>query len=628
MLTKRFGWRSLVLTILVVGALVAVACGGGDPDPTSRPAPTAAPAATTAPAPTAAPAATSAPAPTAMPAATATAVPPTAMPEEPAGGGDLVIGVPVICPPIFNNRFLTGACFERVQMWGFTEGLTWMAHAAPPVQVDEEDPSKSMVESWDWDEGANTLTWVIKTGIPFHNPDFGEVDAEDVAFSFNEAMAEGSTFNRAGQLRQWIDTIEAVDERTVLINCTDAGCQKDWIRQQSNYNGQTASITSKYAFDSLGEEASLSNLDNLTGAFRPTRWVTNEVIESDAVRPHWRWEPLVDTLKYVEIPETSVRLAAIVNGEIHLADLPSRFVAEAVDKTGGRSQLIGGGATQGVYYGGNYWASTDYLGAAGEGNDVTARPGYNHDDEHPWIGEWGNDESMERARKIRTAMTMMLNWETLADKIFGGLADRGYSFYGWSPDDPEWRPEWEIDYDPDMAQQLLEEAGYADGFSFGYWIPPDVSVAIDPELGEAMAQMWVDGGLSPEIEKTAYSARRPTLVNRSMDLPWAFRVEGSTSPKDTNAVGSHVPRGGSWNSGMELPDVIGQMWQVIEDEREPANKRKINAEVSDFFNKWRLFSPVVEVVPYWALHPDVTEWSPYQGNIHFFNNPHTIRLSN
>ena len=615
MLTKRFGWRSIVLTILVVGALVAVACGGGDAEPTSRPAPTAAPAATTA------------PAPTAMPAATATAVPPTAMPEEPAGGGDLVIGVPAICPPIFNNRFLTGTCFERVQMWGYTEGLTWMEHAAPPVQVDEEDPSKSMVESWEQDDAANTLTWTIKTGIPFHNPDFGEVDAEDVAFSFNEAMAEGSTFNRAGQLRQWIKTIEAIDERTVVINCTDAGCQKDWIRQQSNYNGQTASITSKDAFDSLGEEASLGNLGNITGAFRATRWITNEVIESDAVRPHWRWDPLADTLKYVEIPETSVRLAAIVNSEIHLADLPPRFVAEAVDKTGGRSQQIGGGATQGVLYGGNYWASTDYLGSAGEGNDVTARPGYNHDDEHPWIGEWGNDESMERARKIRTAMTMMLDWEQLADKIFGGLADRGYSFYGWTPDHAEWRPEWEINYDPDMAQQLLEEAGYADGFSFGYWIPPDVTVVIDPEFAEAMAQMWVDGGLSPEIEKTAYSARRPTLVNRSMDIPWAWRVEGGSSPKDTNAVGSHVPRAGSWNSGMEVPDVIGKMWQVIEDEREPANKRTINAEVSDFFNKWRLFSPVVEVVPYWALHPDVTEWSPYTGNLPYFNNPHTIGLS-
>ena len=146
-------------------------------------------------------------------------------------------------------------------MWGYTEGLTYMKHAPPPIQVDEEDASKSMVESWEWDENANTLTWVIRTGIPFHNSDFGEVDAEDVAFSFNEAFAEGSTFNRAGQLRQWIDTIEAVDKRTVLINCTDAGCQKDWIRQQSNYNGQTASITSLDAFESLGEEASLGHLE-------------------------------------------------------------------------------------------------------------------------------------------------------------------------------------------------------------------------------------------------------------------------------------------------------------------------------------------------------------------------------
>ena len=198
-------------------------------------------------------------------------------------------------------------------MWGYTEGLTWMKYAPPPIQVDEEDVSKSMVECWEWDENANTLTWVIRTGIPFHNSNFGEVDAEDVAFSFMEAMAEDSYFNRSGQLRSWIDTIEAVDKRTVLINCRD-GCQKDWIKQQSNYNGQTASITSLDAYEQLGEEASLGHLENLTGAFKPTRWVT-DVIESEAVRPHWRWEPLVDTLKFVEIPENSVRLAAFINGK-------------------------------------------------------------------------------------------------------------------------------------------------------------------------------------------------------------------------------------------------------------------------------------------------------------------------
>ena len=511
-------------------------------------------------------------------------------------------------------------------MWGFTEGLTWMKHASPPIQVDEEDGSKSMVQSWEWDENANTLTWVIKTGISFHNPDFGEVDAEDVAFSFREAMAEDSFFNRSIQLRSWIDTIEAVDKRTVLVQCRDYGCQQDWIKQQSNYNGQTVSITSLDAYEQLGEEASKGHLENLTGAFKPTRWVTNDVIESVVVRQHWRWEPLVDTLKFVEIPENSVRMVAFINGDIHLADLPPRYVAQALDESGGRAQQTGGGTGQGVLYSGNYWATTDYLGSAGEGNDVTMRPGYLPDDDHPWIGEWGNDESMERARKVRTAMSMMIDWERLNDSIFGGLADRGWSWYGWTPDHLEWDPQWEIKYDPDTAQQFLEEAGFGDGFSFGYWVPPDVSVVVNLDLGEAIAQMWVDGGLDPKIEKSGYSARRPTLVARSIDIPWAWTTNGNAAPKDINAVSANVPRVGSWNSGLEFPDEIGLLWRKIEEEWEPAKKRAINAEVSDFVNYWRLYSPVVNVIPFWAVRPEVTSWDPYTGNLPYFNSPHTISL--
>ena len=560
---------------------------------------------------------------------TATPIPVPTTPPEPARGDNLVIGVPAICPPIFNNRFLSGACFEHVQMWGFTEGLTWMKHAPPPAQVDEEDQTKSMIESWEWDRHANTLTWVIKTGIPFHDPwTFGEVDAEDVAFSFNQAMAEDSTFTRADQLRSWIGAIEAIDERTVLINCTDAGCQEDWIVQQSNYNGQTASITSFEAFIELGVVEAWANLDNMTGPFRATRWETNEVIESEAVRDHWRWEPLIDTLKFVEIPEDSVRMAAFIAGEIHLADLPPRLAAQAVIESGGRAQQIGGGRGQGVFYAGNYWATTDYLGLGGEdideSIDVSMRPGYLPDDDHPWIGEWGNDASMERARKVRTAMSMLLDWEWLSENVFGGLAGRGWSWYGWTPEHAEWDPSWQIDYEPDSAQQLLEEAGYGDGFSFTYWVPSDLPIVIDPELGEAIAKMWVDGGLDPKIEKTSYVEHRHNLVARSMDMPWAWATHGNTYRKDTNVVSASVPRAGRWNPGFEFPDEMGLLWYDSEEQHDPVARRAINAEVTDFVNHWRLYSPVVNVVPYWAVRPEVTSWDPYSGNLPYFNSPHTI----
>jgi ABC-type transport system substrate-binding protein len=618
----KLGWHRAVLIISIVVSIFIIACSSDDEAAPSTSAP---PTATSQAAsqPTAAAKAKEKPKPTA--AAKATAVKAKEKPPA-AGGGHLKIGVGAVCPPIFNNRFLTGSCFERVQMWGFTEGITFMKHAPVPVQVDEEDRSKSMLESWSVDDAANTMTWVIKTGIPFHDERWGDVNAHDVAFSFNEAMAEGSTFNRAGQLRQWISSIEATDDRTVLINCTDAGCQKDFIRQQSNYNGQTASITSKLAFETLGEEDSLSSLGNMTGPFEATKWVANETIESRAVKPHWRHTPFLDMMTFVEIPEISVRLAAIINGEIQLADLPPRFVAQAVAGTGGRAQQIGGGSGQGMWFAGNYWATSDYLGAAGEGNDPKSRPGYTPDESHPWIGEWGNDESMERALKVRTAMGMMINWEQINEKIFGGLGDRGWSYYGWTPDHDEWNPEWQLDYDPEGAQALLAEAGYADGFEFGYWIPPDVAVVIDPEFAESLAQMWVDGGLSPKIEKTAYSARRPTLVSRSIDMPWAWNTSGASSPKDTNAVGPHVPRAGSWNSGTELPDEIGGLWQKIEDQREPAEKRKLNVEVSEFINHWRTFINFVETTPFWAVRSEVEIWEPYAGNLPYFGNPQTIKM--
>ena len=157
-------------------------------------------------------------------------------------------------------------------------------------------------------------------------------------------------------------------------------------------------------------------------------------------------------------------------------------------------------------------------------------------------------------------------------------------------------------------------------------VPPDVSVVIDPELGEGIAQMWVEGGLDPKIERTRYGERRPTLVDRFIDIPWAWVTSGNADPKDTNAVDRGIPRAGSWNPGLEFPAEIGLLVYDFHAQPDSAGKRAINAEVTDFVNNWRLFAPVVNVVPYWAVRPEVTSWAPYTGNLPYFNSPHTISL--
>ena len=76
----------------------------------------------------------------------ATPTPGDAMPAMGGRGGTVTVGSVAICPITMNMKFITGACYERVQMWGFMEGLTWVQHVDPPVQSKVEDPSKEHVE--------------------------------------------------------------------------------------------------------------------------------------------------------------------------------------------------------------------------------------------------------------------------------------------------------------------------------------------------------------------------------------------------------------------------------------------------------------------------------------------------
>ena len=337
---------------------------------------------------------------------------------------------------------------------------------------------------------------------------------------------------------------------------------------------------------------------------------------------------MIETIRYVAIPENAVREAAFETGEIDMTFLPPALVSQAVAAvSGARSQQIGGGRSQGISMAGNYWASTDYLGRAGEDQDVTARPGYLLDDDHPWIGEWGNDASMERARKVRLALTMLVDRDKLNSGILGGLGTPAFGYFGWQESDPEFQAEWRIDFDPEAAQALLEEVGLGDGFKVPLYVIPDVASTWDPEITEAIGQMWANAGLDVAFEKTAYSARRPTYVSRTIDIPWAGVTGGANTAKDEgNAAGGRVPIFGGWGAGWELPDDVGILFDAIE-VAAGAERRALNAEVTAFINEWVLQPSFVEEIPFWAVSPAVVEWTPYTGNLPYFNNPQNIKLS-
>ena len=143
-------------------------------------------------------------------------------------------------------------------------------------------------------------------------------------------------------------------------------------------------------------------------------------------------------------------------GRFTSPNLAPILLSKAVKATGGWTQVIGGGFSQSAVMAGNYWATTDYLGRTAEGEDVANRPGY--DPSKPWIGEWGNAESMEQALKVRTALAMIPDRTLLNEAIFGGLGNPAFAYFGWSEDKPGFEESWKIPHDPKRAQELLAEA--------------------------------------------------------------------------------------------------------------------------------------------------------------------------
>jgi peptide/nickel transport system substrate-binding protein len=118
------------------------------------------------------------------------------------------------------------------------------------------------------------------------------------------------------------------------------------------------------------------------------------------------------------------------------------------------------------------------------------RPGY--DPDLPWVSSSPdiNSPEWERARKVREALFIAVDRQLIADTILGGQGEP-LVMWGWESNvdklDPVLKKGWE--FNPDRAKQLLEEAGYADGFE----ITIVASIRDTPgevEACEAVASMW------------------------------------------------------------------------------------------------------------------------------------------
>ena len=572
--------RLLPMVLLVSAlAVVGLACGSdatSTPRPTTSPPPPA-PAPTTAPAPAATP--TSVITPAATPTKVASAGLVTVKPE-----GTLTLGVDVIPVNAIPSALRAGSAYVDYAV------MTMLRKSS------DGEVLPGIAESWEI--LPNKIIFKIDRDAQFHDG-WGPVTADDIIWSFKDATSQGSIHGNSGELRD-VTSYTALDPYTVEMGVTTGNGY--YLASRMNH---TIVLGPPIHSVKYIEDVGLSKAGRQwigAGPWKHVKLIDGDQVIYEAVEDHFIVTPEWKDLIVRGIPEPAVALAAVRAGEVDLAPLPPDLFGEA-SKRGVRIIEGKGGIQMYITLDGQNFPSR---ALPDDENDPLTLGKFNPD--IPWVADPADPNGFEKAAKVRRAMLLAMDRETLKDTLFEGLGflmvANGF-FPGTKWFDPSWEP---VPYDPVKAKRLMVEAGYPEGFDMQFYSRVPGRYA-DSQAKEAIARMWEET-LGIKVRRQVYDSNiralsvkrvlgtdiptaRLAAYNGSYLFPWFFAKAIGTAIAD-NLLSSEDPF---------VEELVPRI--VIADEPEMI---KLTTELGNYYIDNTVVIPVQFIPPLYAVGPRVGDY--------------------
>jgi peptide/nickel transport system substrate-binding protein len=456
-------------------------------------------------------------------------------------GGDSVGLDPAIVTDGESFR-VTGQCLEP--LYQYEQGST--------------TPVPALAESCEPNEDATVWTCALRQGVKFH--DGTDFNANAVVYNFERWRMTDHPQHFESQVFEYyeymwggfddastITSVVALDENTVefTLNAPLAPFV-------ANLAMDIFAISSPAAVEAAGEDYGLPSVGCVgTGPFKFVEWVEGDHITVEANDEYWGGRPTIDQIVWRVIADDSARYLALKAGDIHA--LEQAVIEDLQDAE----------ANPDVY--------------------VETRPAVN-------TGYLAFNYKLEEFQNplVRQAVAHAINRQGLVENFYGAYGEVATNFLPpliWGHNDAV--EDWE--YDPDLAMQLLADAGYPDGISEVtvaedladadgnvvyaagdkiplrlYYMPVTRFYYPSPkEIGEAMAADLAKVGISAELYlegdwSTYLGARRNGLLVGLYQLGW-----GSDNGDPDNFQGYFFGFGGD--------DKVGDdpaAWEKAPDKRE------------------------------------------------------------
>ncbi|MUL41011.1 ABC transporter substrate-binding protein [Streptomonospora sp. PA3] len=342
------------------------------------------------------------------------------------------------------------------------------------------EPIPALAESWKTSDDGLTWTYTIRDDVTWSD---GEpLTAEDVAWTYTTMMEDEGAATANGNFVANFASAKALDDTTLQIKLEEP---------QATMLALDIPIVPKHIWEDVEDYSTFDN-DGFpivgSGPFVITGHKPNQSITLEANEDYWRDPPKFDRLVFRYMPEQDAQVEALRAGEVSFVSNLTPAQADALKQTEN--------VTVNVADGKRFQGFTINPGAS-------TQDGQEFGDGHPALKD----------RVLRRAIMRAIDKKEIVESVYGGYAQAAggyiparYDRYYWEPKGGE-----RLDFDPDAANRMLDEAGYERG---------DDGVRVSPEGDRLEFRMHVHN------DRPDYVAMGKLLVERLADI--GIEVENRT----------------------------------------------------------------------------------------------------
>ncbi len=317
-----------------------------------------------------------------------------------------------------------------------------------------------LATEWSWSEDGRQLTMQLREDATFH--DGTPFNAEAVVANIDRSQNLPES-RRQSELAS-VESVEATGEFEVVFNLNNPDATL--LAQLSDRAGMMISPT---AAEELGLD--LANNPVCSGPYKFVERIQQDRIVLEKFAEHWNADNYhFDTLTYLPIPDTTVRLANLQSGDIDMLERLAPTDAPAVQGDDGLiyEQIVGLG----------YQAMTVNIDNGANGDNP-----------------FGNEA------KIRQAFSLAIDRNAINEVVFQNTAEPGNQHV--PPSSPWYVQDFPVpERDIEAARALLDEVG-VDRMAVEVQVP---NTPVQLQLMQVVQSMVAEAGFDVSLKATEFAS--------------------------------------------------------------------------------------------------------------------------